>query len=183
MKIYTKTGDAGQTSLVGGTRVSKTHVRIEAYGTVDELNAWLGMLRDQSEGAAYSAEIERIQEKLFAIGSNLALEHPGKFSIPTLVSQDVSFMEEFIDRIEVGLPQMRNFVLPGGHPTVSHCHVARTVCRRAEREVIRMADSIEVDALIIQFLNRLSDLLFVLSRRIAFDTNTQETSWIPEKTD
>ncbi len=181
MKIYTKTGDKGQTSLVGGTRVSKTHVRIEAYGTVDELNAWLGMLRDQKEGAKYAAEIEQIQERLFTIGSNLALEEPGKFSIPILASDDVKFMEDFIDRIEVGLPPMRNFVLPGGHTTVSHCHVARTVCRRAEREVIRMADSIEVDALIIQFLNRLSDLLFVLSRRIAFDTDTKETPWIPKK--
>jgi cob(I)alamin adenosyltransferase len=183
MKIYTKTGDAGQTSLVGGTRVSKTHIRIEAYGTVDELNAWLGMLRDQKEGAKYQSEIEAIQERLFTIGSNLALEEPGKFEIPMLSAEDVIVLEDFIDKIEIGLPPMRNFVLPGGHPAVSHCHVARTVCRRAEREVLRMGDSIDVDALIIQFLNRLSDLLFVLSRRIAFDTGATETPWIPKKKD
>lgn len=181
MKIYTKTGDTGQTSLVGGTRVSKTHVRIEAYGTVDELNAWLGMIRDQEAGSVYKDEIEQIQERLFTIGSNLALEEPGKFSIPMLNEEDVKTLEDFIDRIEIGLAPMRNFVLPGGHVAVSHCHVARTVCRRAERQVIRMAESIEVDALIIQFLNRLSDLLFVLSRRIALDTRTKETPWIPKK--
>ncbi len=181
MKIYTKTGDSGQTSLVGGTRVSKTHVRIEAYGTVDELNAWLGMLRDQGEVGKYKAEIEQIQERLFTIGSNLALEEPGKYSIPTLLDEDVKTLEDFIDKIELGLPPMRNFVLPGGHIAVSHCHVARTVCRRAERQVIRMAEGIDVDALIVQFLNRLSDLLFVLSRRIAFDTGSEETPWIPKK--
>ncbi len=181
MKIYTKTGDKGQTSLVGGTRVPKTHVRIEAYGTVDELNSWLGLLRDQKECGEYSDEIKSFQERLFTIGSNLALEEPGKFDIPKLTGSDVEVLENFIDRIEEGLPQMRNFVLPGGHQTVSYCHVARTVCRRAERQVVRMTQELEVDDLIIKYLNRLSDLLFVFSRRIASDVGAIETPWIPKK--
>ena len=181
MKIYTKTGDKGQTSLVGGTRVPKTHVRIEAYGTVDELNSWLGLLRDQKECGEYSDEIKSFQERLFTIGSNLALEEPGKFDIPKLTGSDVEVLENFIDRIEEGLPQMRNFVIPGGHQTVSYCHVARTVCRRAERQVVRMTQELEVDDLIIKYLNRLSDLLFVFSRRIASDVGAIETPWIPKK--
>jgi cob(I)alamin adenosyltransferase len=181
MKIYTKTGDKGQTSLVGGTRVSKTHVRIEAYGTVDELNSWLGLLRDQKDCAEYAEKIKVFQEKLFTIGSNLALEEPGKFEIPILVEEDVKSLEDFIDRIEQGLPPMRNFVLPGGHHTVSYSHICRTVCRRAERRVVSMAQEIEVDDLIIKYLNRLSDLLFVFSRRIAFDEGVEETPWLPKK--
>jgi cob(I)alamin adenosyltransferase len=181
MKIYTKTGDQGQTSLVGGTRVSKTHERIEAYGTVDELNSWCGLVRDQPALAPHASQLEQIQNCLFTIGSNLALEEPGKFEIPMLVDEDIVFLEEMIDRIEVGLPVMRNFVLPGGHAAVSYCHIARTVCRRAERRVIGIAETIEVDPVIIRYLNRLSDLLFILSRRIAFDEEVIETPWISKK--
>jgi len=181
MKIYTRTGDKGQTSLIGGTRVSKTHVRIEAYGTVDELNAWLGMLRDQEACHKHADAIKNIQEKLFTIGSNLALEEKGKFDIPEIEESHIEFLESMIDTLEVGLPEMRNFVLPGGHTSVSTCHVARTVCRRAERQVIRLEMETEIDQLIVKYLNRLSDLLFIFSRRIAFDEGAEETPWQPKK--
>jgi len=181
MKIYTKTGDEGKTSLVGGTRVSKTHVRIEAYGTVDELNSHMGLLRDHAACARHSEFIVEIQNKLFTIGSNLALEEPGKFKIPELIDADVEYLEQQIDRLEVGLPVMRNFVLPGGHEAISRCHIARTVCRRAERRVVDMGGEIEVASVILRYLNRLSDLLFILSRRVAEDESVEETPWIPNK--
>ena len=182
MKIYTKTGDKGQTSLVGGTRVPKTHIRIEAYGTVDELNAWLGALRDDKATLEWKKEIVQIQEKLFTIGSNLALEKPGKFNIPVLEEQDIVNLENWIDKMEEGLEPMRNFILPGGHPAVSACHIARTVCRRAEREVLRMAEEHEVDEKIIRYLNRLSDLVFMYSRKLASLTGAEQIPWQPKKT-
>ncbi len=181
MKIYTKTGDKGETSLVGGTRVSKTHVRIEAYGTVDELNAWIGRLRDHGETSLWKDRIITVQDRLFTIGSNLALETPGKFNIPLLHEDDITDLESWMDEMDVGLPAMRNFVLPGGHPVVSDCHITRTVCRRAERQVLRMADEIDVDALIVTYLNRLSDLLFVLARKLTFDGGFEEMPWQPKK--
>lgn len=181
MKIYTKTGDKGETSLVGGTRVSKTHVRIEAYGTVDELNAWIGRLRDHGETSLWKDRIITVQDRLFTIGSNLALETPGKFNIPLLHEDDITDLETWMDEMDVGLPAMRNFVLPGGHPVVSDCHITRTVCRRAERQVLRMAEEIDVDALIVTYLNRLSDLLFVLARKLTFDGGFEEMPWQPKK--
>lgn len=181
MKIYTKTGDKGETSLVGGTRVSKTHVRIEAYGTVDELNAWIGRLRDHGETSLWKDRIIAVQDRLFTIGSNLALETPGKFNIPLLHEDDITDLESWMDEMDVGLPAMRNFVLPGGHPVVSDCHITRTVCRRAERQVLRMAEEIDVDALIVTYLNRLSDLLFVLARKLTFDGGFEEMPWQPKK--
>jgi len=181
MKVYTKTGDKGQTSLVGGTRVPKTHVRIEAYGTVDELNSWIGALRDQPACAAQMEDLIKIQDRLFVIGSNLALEKPGKFNIPVLEEEDVLFMENWIDEMEKSLEPMRNFILPGGHIAVSTCHISRTVCRRAERQVIRMAEEIDVDEKIIRFLNRLSDLLFVYSRKLACETGAEQIPWLPKK--
>lgn len=181
MKIYTKTGDKGQTSLVGGTRVPKTHVRIEAYGTVDELNAWMGALRDEPAAKDWKKELIQIQEKLFTIGSNLALEKPGKFNIPEVEEKDITDLENWIDKMEEGLEPMRNFVLPGGHSAVSACHIARTVCRRAEREVLRMTLEIEVDEKIVRYLNRLSDLLFMFSRKLAFITQAEEIPWKPNK--
>jgi len=181
MKIYTKTGDKGETSLVGGTRVPKTDDRIQAYGTVDELNAWMGVLRDTPDMKTYSQDIIRIQENLFTIGSNLALEEPGKFEIPQLGEEDIEALEKGIDAMDSELPPMRNFVLPGGHMAVSHCHVARTVCRRAERKTISLSDKVAVDERIIRFLNRLSDFLFVLSRKVAADTNAPQQPWLPRK--
>lgn len=181
MKIYTKTGDTGQTSLVGGSRISKSHIKIEAYGSVDELNSWLGMLRDAPDTDDLEDDIIDIQETLFTIGSNLALEIGSDVPIPEVSEGEVIRLEALIDVWDEPLPQMRNFVLPGGHPAVSTAHVSRTVCRRAERQVIRLSEIEEVSPIIITYLNRLSDLLFVLSRKLTFETGAKEIPWKPKK--
>lgn len=180
MKIYTKTGDQGQTSLIGGTRVTKSHLRIETYGTVDELNAYLGLVRDQQVNANRQAILLEIQDRLFTIGSSLASD-PEKSTrlLPDLKDTDVELLEREMDAMDVLLPPLRNFVLPGGHPAVSHCHVARCVCRRAERLVIRLSEASSVDGLIIRYLNRLSDYLFVLSRLMAQDLQAEQIPWKP----
>jgi cob(I)alamin adenosyltransferase len=180
MKIYTKTGDEGTTSLFGGKRVSKADLRIDSYGTVDELNSWIGVLRDQGINAQRKNILLSIQDRLFTIGSMLATE-PGntKVKIPTLADGDTHDLEKEIDAMEATLPPMRSFVLPGGHTSVSFCHVTRTVCRRAERLVIRLHQESPVDGLIIKYLNRLSDYLFVLSRKMAFDLKAEESPWVP----
>lgn len=182
MKIYTRTGDKGQTSLLGGARVSKSNIRIEAYGTVDELNAYIGLLRDQEAVKKWTAELLKIQEMLFAIGAVLATE-PGKTFkfVPELKMEDISYLENLIDKMEEGLPKMKNFILPGGHVAVSHCHVARCICRRAERATIALAETSPVQETIIVYLNRLSDCLFVLSRRISFDLGIEEIPWKPRE--
>ena len=182
MKIYTKTGDQGMTGLFGGKRVSKDDLRIEAYGTVDELNAYLGLLRDQPVNAHRQDFLIQIQDRLFTIGSMLATE-PGnqKVKIPVLSEGDGNVLEDDIDAMEDALEPMRSFVLPGGHLSISFGHVARTVCRRAERYVIRLRQVEEVDPLIIQYLNRLSDYLFVLCRKMAAELNVKETPWTPRK--
>ena len=181
MKIYTKTGDQGTTSLFGGKRVSKADHRIETYGTVDELNSWLGVLRDQEVNKRFQDVLIRIQEKLFTIGSMLATE-PGntKVKTPLLTEPDVTFLETEIDKMEATLEPMKNFILPGGHQSVSFCHVARTVCRRAERHTTALHNIEGVDPLIIQYMNRLSDFLFVLSRRMTADLAAPETPWKPQ---
>jgi cob(I)alamin adenosyltransferase len=181
MKIYTKTGDQGTTSLFGGKRVSKADHRIETYGTVDELNSWIGVLRDQEVNKSFRDVLTKIQEKLFVIGSMLATE-PGntKVKIPLLTEADVTSLETEIDKMEGTLEPMRNFILPGGHQSVSFCHVARTVCRRAERHTIALHNLESVDPLIIKYLNRLSDFLFVLSRKMTADLGAPETPWKPE---
>ena len=166
-KVYTKTGDKGQTSLIGGTRLPKQHIRIETYGTVDELNSWIGLLRDQPiDGQSIKILLE-IQDRLFTMGSLLAAD------------PDIVLLEKEIDVMEETLPVMKSFVLPGGHTTVSYCHLARCVCRRAERSVLRLAENEKVEDLIFKYLNRLSDYLFVLSRKLAQDLNAGETPWIP----
>lgn len=178
MKIYTKTGDKGQTSLFGGKRVSKHDLRIESYGTVDELNSFIGLIRDQKmDQQSFDALIE-IQDRLFTLGSILATE-PGneKVKVPQLHDQDVTFLEQEIDRMNEDLPEMRSFVLPGGHTTVSYCHVARCVCRRAERLVIHLSERDEINSLCIVYLNRLSDYLFVLSRKFSQDLGANEIPW------
>ena len=179
MKIYTKTGDEGNTSLFGGKRVSKADLRIDSYGTVDELNSWIGVLRDQEINVQRKVILLAIQDRLFTMGSMLATE-PGntKVKIPTLAEADTHAIEKEIDAMEATLPPMRSFVLPGGHPSVSFCHVARTVCRRAERLVIRLHQTEPVDGLIIKYLNRLSDYLFVLSRKMARELNAEESPWV-----
>lgn len=180
MKIYTKTGDAGTTSLFGGKRVSKSDLRIDTYGTVDELNSWIGLLRDQPVNEKRQSVLIEIQDRLFTIGSLLATE-PGntKVKTPPLRDEDVNYLEREIDNMDAQLPPMRAFVLPGGHPSVSFCHITRTVCRRAERLVIALHAAEPVNALIIKYLNRLSDYLFVLSRLMAQELKATETPWKP----
>lgn len=182
MKIYTKRGDKGETSLLGGQRVPKHHLRIEAYGTVDELNAFLGLLRDQ-EGmlTEVKEEIVFIQETLFTIGSHLALE-PGKekIKLPEISNMQIELLEKSIDKMNETLPEMRNFVLPGGHQAVSLCHVARCVCRRAERNTVHLSEFSKVEKEVIAYLNRLSDYLFVLGRKLSADFQVVETPWIPK---
>jgi len=180
MKIYTKSGDKGETSLLGGKRVKKYNLRIQAYGTCDELNAWIGLLRDQNIHDDYKVFLMKIQERIFTIGSHLASLHDEglKNKIPKILAVDVTQIEEQIDVLENDLPIMKNFILPGGNQIVSYCHLARTVCRRCERFIIELADADFVDPVIIQYFNRLSDYLFVLSRKISKDTNSKETPWI-----
>jgi cob(I)alamin adenosyltransferase len=178
MKIYTKTGDDGTTSLFGGQRIPKSHFRIEAYGTVDELNAHIGMLRDQAVNKPIADILIEIQNKLFTIGAILATE-PGneKVKVPKLTELDIEFLEVAIDKMERLLPPIKAFVLPGGHPSVSFGHMARTVCRRAERLVVALDGQERVDALVVKYLNRLSDYLFVLCRTMAMDLGVTETPW------
>jgi cob(I)alamin adenosyltransferase len=180
MKIYTKTGDKGTTALFGGKRVSKADLRIDTYGTVDELNSWIGVLRDQEVNHQRGEELIEIQDRLFTVGSMLATE-PGntKVKIPSLVESDITFLEKKIDGMDAVLEPMKVFVLPGGHPSVSFGHVVRTVCRRAERLTIALDAQEKIDPLVIQYLNRLSDYLFVLCRMMAKELNAPETPWKP----
>lgn len=180
MKIYTKTGDKGKTSLLGGTRVLKNHERINAYGTIDELNAFLGLVSDLEQDEQRIHLLRNIQSRLFTVGSSLAAEteHAKDFK-PDLEEDDVVVLEKAIDEMNDVLPPLRNFVIPGGHQLISSTHIARTVCRRAERLVIALAAHQEIEEIIIRFLNRLSDYLFVLSRKQAFDLKIEEIPWKP----
>lgn len=182
MKIYTKTGDSGTTSLLGGTRVSKAHIRIEAYGTVDELNSHIGLLRDQEVNGSRKDLLKEIQDRLFTLGAELATE-PGKDKVvkPDLFEKDVILLEESMDIMEGKLPALTNFVLPGGHQSVSFAHIARCVCRRAERIVINLNEHEPVDGLVVRYLNRLSDFLFVLGRTMALELKVEEVKWEPRK--
>lgn len=179
MKVYTKTGDKGETSLIGGVRVKKYDLRIEAYGTVDELNSFVGIIRDQEINEEYYHQLIEIQDRLFTIGSILAAAPKSKMKLPELEEKDITFLEEAMDKMDEELEPMRSFVLPGGHTTVSHTHIARCVCRRAERNTIALAEEAEVSPLVIQYLNRLSDYLFVLSRKLTKDLNAKEIPWKP----
>ncbi|MEY3052939.1 MAG: hypothetical protein RLY31_2724 [Bacteroidota bacterium] len=178
-KIYTKTGDEGETGLFGGTRLPKHHLRIDAYGTVDELNAHLGVVRDALTEELSKAALKAVQDRLFSVGAYLATA-PGKDLMPLDLEQaDLLFLESEIDRMEALLPPLRNFILPGGHMAVSCCHVARCVCRRAERLVVALSGTDPVDPLVLQYMNRLSDYLFVLSRYIAREKGVAEIIWKP----
>lgn len=178
MKVYTKTGDKGQTSLIGGTRVPKHHIRIESYGTVDELNSYIGLIRDQYIDDNSKRILIEIQDRLFTIGSSLASDpEKSKMKIPDLKEEDVTLLENEIDKMNEVLPEMRSFVLPGGHTTVSYCHIARCVCRRAERITIHLSENSFVAELVIKYLNRLSDYLFVLSRKLSHDLKAEEIPW------
>jgi len=182
MKIYTKTGDKGNTSLLGGDRVLKSNIRIEAYGTVDELNSQAGLLRDQEISENHRDFLFGVQNNLFTIGSILATEPSQKnIKLPSLTEDQVSAIETEIDILDEELPEMRNFVVPGGHPVVSICHISRSVCRRAERRVIALQELDQVNPIIVQYLNRLSDYFFILSRKLTRELGVEEVPWKPEK--
>ncbi|GAB3201905.1 cob(I)alamin adenosyltransferase [Pontibacter aydingkolensis] len=181
MKIYTKTGDKGTTALIGGTRVSKADLRIEVYGTVDELNSYIGLVRDQEVNRLRADILKEIQDRLFTIGSTLATDPDKniKMATPDLHEEDITLLEQEIDKYTAEVPPLRAFVLPGGHQSVSFCHVARCVCRRAERLAISLQQTTEVDNLVIKYLNRLSDYLFALCRKMTQELGAEEISWKP----
>lgn len=180
MKIYTKTGDGGLTSLIGGTRVPKYDLRIESYGTVDELNSYIGMIRDQDINSTYKDILKEIQDRLFTIGSSLASDpEKSKMKIPDLHFSDISMLENEIDSMNAVLPELKHFILPGGSQAVSYCHISRCVCRRAERIIVHLNSESFVDEKVIIYLNRLSDYLFVLARKLCFDSNVSENQWLP----
>ncbi|TDD96956.1 cob(I)yrinic acid a,c-diamide adenosyltransferase [Flavobacterium cellulosilyticum] len=189
MKIYTKTGDGGTTALFGGTRVPKDHIRIESYGTVDELNSHIGLIRDQEMSPHYKNILIEIQDRLFTVGAILATP-PEKEVLKSgenrlknlgIIESDLELLENEIDTMEKALPPMTHFVLPGGHTTVSYCHIARCVCRRAERLAVHLDHIEPISEMTIKYLNRLSDYLFVLARKLSFDLQAEEIKWIPRK--
>ena len=181
-KIYTKTGDLGKTSLIGGTKVPKSHLRIESYGTVDELNSYIGLVNDLINDSNNKIVLKEIQDRLFTVGSSLACD-PDKeplMKIPDLKEEDIELLEKEIDKMNEALPAMKSFILPGGHPAVSTIHIARCVCRRAERLCVNMKEhELFVEPLVIKYINRLSDYLFILSRYIGFLLNVEEIPWKP----
>ncbi len=181
MKIYTKKGDAGSTGLIGGSKVLKSNLRIEAYGTIDELNAHIGLVRDQPIDKQYIEQLISIQDRLFTMGSCLAAESENvTMKLPQIIKQDIEVLEQWIDEMEEQLPEMKHFILPGGHPTVSMCHISRCVCRRAERQVVALSENASVNPLILAYMNRLSDYLFVLGRKLANDLEIEEVKWAPK---
>ena len=191
MKVYTKTGDDGTTGLFGGTRVPKHHIRIDSYGTVDELNSWLGLIRDQQIDEVHQQQLIVIQEHLVTVGAILATD-PEKellkngeerLKITKVGHTEINYLEQAIDEMDGQLPQMTHFILPGGHTTVSYCHIARTVCRRAERIATLLFQTEPFDINVLSFLNRLSDYLFVLARKLSYNLQANEIKWIPNKKD
>ncbi len=180
MKIYTKTGDKGQTSLIGGTRVPKHNLRIESYGTVDELNSYVGLISCQDIDVHSQIVLKEIQDRLFTIGSSLAADpEKSKMKIPDLTAADITFLENEMDEMNLTLPALKHFILPGGNTVVSFCHLARCVCRRAERLVVNLAENSFVDERVTIYLNRLSDYLFVLARKLNATAQSEENIWIP----
>lgn len=182
VKIYTKGGDMGETSLLNGTRISKSHNRIEAYGTLDELNAFIGQLRDHLELEHDREVLLRIQENLFTAEALIAADPEKKVEgLPEFQEEEIILLEKEIDQMTAELPTLKSFILPGGNPHVSRCHIARTVCRRAERTVIRLHRDSSVSPVIIRYLNRLSDYLFVLARKLGKEFNAEEITWPGKK--
>lgn len=178
-KIYTKTGDKGETGLFGGKRLPKDDLRIEAYGTIDELNATVGALADEIISNDIQTFLRQVQNDLFVIGSHLATV-PGKnLNLPSLPAAQIQVMETWMDEWDEALPPLKNFILPGGHPTVSKAHMARCVCRRSERRVISLGHREEISPLIVMYLNRLSDFFFMLGRKLAQDLQIKEIIWEP----
>jgi cob(I)alamin adenosyltransferase len=189
MKIYTKTGDKGTTGLFGGTRVPKHHLRIESYGTVDELNSYIGLVKDQAIDNDTKTTLIKIQNDLFTLGSMMATPSEKetlkngeqRLNIPEVDTKSVTYLEKEIDKMNEKLPKMTHFILPGGHTTVSYCHIARCVCRRAERLSVSLHQQEGINPIILTYLNRLSDFLFMLARKLSKDLSVQEVKWIPEK--
>ncbi|EDP95791.1 cob(I)yrinic acid a,c-diamide adenosyltransferase [Kordia algicida OT-1] len=189
MKIYTKTGDKGTTALFGGTRVPKHHIRIDSYGTVDELNSHIGLIRDQEIDKHYQNVLMEIQDLLFTVGAVLATDPEkatlkngkDRLNIPRISEENIAVLEREMDTMNDALPPMTHFVLPGGHQTVSFCHIARCVCRRAERLASALYEIEPFDEHTLKYLNRLSDYLFVLARKLSHDLQANEIKWIPKK--
>ncbi|WP_299123582.1 cob(I)yrinic acid a,c-diamide adenosyltransferase [uncultured Winogradskyella sp.] len=189
MKVYTKTGDKGTTALFGGTRVPKHHIRIDSYGTIDELNSYIGLIRDQDIDQLYKNTLMEIQDRLFTVGAILATDPEkatlksgkARLNIPKISNEDIEKLEKEMDNMEASLPPMTHFVLPGGHQTVSFCHIARTVCRRAERLASHLNDIEPFQPETLMYINRLSDYLFVLARKLSHDLQAEEIKWIPKK--
>jgi len=180
MKIYTKTGDKGFTSLIGGTRVPKHHLRIDSYGTVDELNSYVGLIRDHEISAHDKAILKQIQDRLFTIGSSLAADpEKSRMVIPDLNMEDIELLEKEMNQMNETLPELKHFILPGGSNMISYCHIARCVCRRAERLTVHLAEESKVDEKVNIYLNRLSDYLFTLARKLGNEHNVPENQWIP----
>jgi len=180
MKIYTKTGDKGFTSLIGGARVPKSHIRIESYGTVDELNSYIGLIIDQYIDAHHKEILKQVQDRLFTIGSSLASDpEKSRMIIPDLHLEDIELLEKEMDKMNEQLPELRHFILPGGNNAISYCHIARCVCRRGERITVQLAAESTVDEKVTIYLNRLSDYLFTLARMIGHESKIPENQWIP----
>jgi len=189
MKIYTKTGDAGTTALFGSSRVKKYNLRIESYGNVDELNSYIGLIKDQDISIPIKESLLKIQNELFTLGAMLATppeketlkNGKERLNIPKIDDASILFLEEEIDKMDLELPQMTHFILPGGHQSVSFCHIARCICRRAERLVVELNDQENINIDILKYLNRLSDYLFTLARKLSKDLSVEEIKWIPTK--
>jgi len=180
-RIYTKTGDKGETALFGGRRVPKSHLRVDAYGTVDELNSFIGLLCDSLENQEIKNLLQQVQHRLFTIGAHLASDPAKSLAPPDMESGDIQALEQAMDDMDEHLPDLKNFILPGGHPAASLCHICRTVCRRAERLVVALHLSDPVDERVLQYLNRLSDYFFVLARYLVHDAGAAEIVWNPRK--
>lgn len=178
MKVYTKKGDKGETQLLGGTYVSKDDARLECYGTIDELNAFIGNIYDQEISTVHKKILLNIQNQLFNLGSLISFDgKKEKMKLPNITAENIEMMEQAIDKMEESLPMLKAFILPSGHPVASTCHIARTVCRRAERNLVTLSKTATIDALHLQYLNRLSDYLFVLARAILMENNASEIEW------
>ena len=178
MKIYTKKGDKGKTQLLGGSIVDKDHVKLECYGTIDELNSFIGNIYDQDLKEFHKEILLNIQNQLFNLGSVISFDgKKDKIKLPNITAKNIEMLEKAIDKMEESLPMLKNFILPSGHPTTSKCHIARTVCRRAERNLVTLSKTSEIDNLHLQYLNRLSDYLFVLSRAVLKENNAEEIEW------
>ena len=178
MKIYTKKGDKGKTQLLGGSIVDKDHVKLECYGTIDELNSFIGNIYDQDLKKFHKEILLNIQNQLFNLGSVISFDgKKDKIKLPNITAKNIEMLEKAIDKMEESLPMLKNFILPSGHPTTSKCHIARTVCRRAERNLVALSKTSEINNLHLQYLNRLSDYLFVLSRAVLKENNAEEIEW------